>query len=55
MDKKSAQDDLFFGRQGGVDERIKELEEEIILLKEEIKESNDMIEALQAACAGRLG
>jgi uncharacterized small protein (DUF1192 family) len=36
-------------------ERIAVLEETIEKLKLELKESDELIEALQAACAGRLG
>jgi predicted RNase H-like nuclease (RuvC/YqgF family) len=35
--------------------RVEELENEVKYLKTELKESEAMIEALQAACAGRLG
>jgi uncharacterized coiled-coil protein SlyX len=37
------------------EEKVKELEERIVELEKELKESDELIEALQAACAGRLG
>jgi uncharacterized coiled-coil DUF342 family protein len=37
------------------EEKVKELEERIVELEKELKDSDELIEALQAACAGRLG
>jgi chaperonin cofactor prefoldin len=38
-----------------LEEKVKELEERIAELEKELKDSDELIEALQAACAGRLG
>jgi peptidoglycan hydrolase CwlO-like protein len=38
-----------------LEEKVKELEERIVELEKELKDSGELIEALQAACAGRLG